>query len=139
MDCIEILDSLVLGVQRVAIARFPLTKGDEVQDIDQNFIIGVLGGASDWVNEFIGKIGRIKEYSTNQDHHIVAKSAWSECGSREHDFYLDKPRKALNENLEHKVDDRRNRVSISNSVHRYIHTKLYYFSIFKNFSPLTDK
>ena len=40
--------------------------------------------------------------------------------------------------MEHKVDDRRNRVSISNSVHRYIHTKLYYSSIFKNFSPLTD-
>lgn len=40
--------------------------------------------------------------------------------------------------MEHKVDDRRNRVSISNSVHRYIHTKLYYSSIYKNFSPFTD-
>ncbi len=95
------------------------------------YIGGIIGGYA-FVNEFLSKLHRIRRYKTDQEHHIVPHSAWDECGSVKHDFYLNIPREVLDRNLVGKVQDSNNKVMISNMVHRYIHTKLYYQSLYYN-------
>lgn len=97
-----------------------------------------LAGASAFVNEYLSKLYRVKKREKNEKHHIVAKNAWDECGRVNHDFYLNKPRTAIRDNLG-SLDVEPNYAYINNTLHRYIHTRLYYGSIYINFQGLVKK
>ena len=97
-----------------------------------------LAGASAFVNEYLSKLYRVKKREKKEKHHIVAKKAWDECGRVKHDFYLNKPRTAISHNLG-SLDVEPNYAYISNTLHRYIHTRLYYGSIYINFQGLVEE
>ena len=97
-----------------------------------------LAGASAFVNEYLSKLYRVKKREKKEKHHIVAKKAWDECGRVKHDFYLNKPRTAISNNLG-SLDVEPNYAYISNTLHRYIHTRLYYGSIYINFQGLVEE
>ncbi len=96
--------------------------------------IYTLPGAAAFVNEYLGKLSRVKRYNTEQVHHIVPKKAWSIDGKVRHDFYLDTAREVIKHHLPLKIEDPENKVSISNTLHRYLHTKIYYTSLDMNFN-----
>lgn len=93
-------------------------------------------GLSAWLNDILTKLKAVKgSHTSNQTHHIIARSAWSSCGSVRHDFYLDDAREVVRAHFG-TVDNYYNYAFINNTLHRRIHTKLYYQSIWLNFSKV---
>ena len=93
-------------------------------------------GLSAWLNDILPKLKAVKgSHTSNQTHHIIARSAWSSCGSVRHDFYLDDAREVVRAHFG-TVDNYYNYAFINNTLHRRIHTKLYYQSIWLNFSKV---
>lgn len=96
-------------------------------------IYGVIKG-EEWVREFLNKLERIKKRPTEQEHHIVPKNAWDECGTVKRDFYLTTAREVLKKNIAGGVNNQKNFVSIVNSLHRHIHTRIYFDSLHLTFN-----
>ena len=93
-------------------------------------------GLTAWLNNILPKLKAAKgSHTSNQTHHIIARSAWSSCGSVQHDFYLDDAREVVRAHFG-TVDNYYNYAFINNTLHRRIHTKLYYQSIWLNFSKV---